>query len=220
MKKGKFDWYIEMAVNVRDNTAPNLSWDALDEAMDACNVRSSSQVDYDDQKAAWEKVAKKMGVTVEALARFVDKDGKADYGFAGMEGLAVLSGNKSLFGKCDYGRAISGGGSSDQFVTSMFYGGKRAKQWTKYVDKMTVENLIEEFRVNMDVADNVVDVAKTNDKNKVKLSVPDERAKAATLKALERMDKWFDFDVDVNETHDMDGDGNGFVLVTTIKGKK
>ena len=138
-----------MAVKIRDNVLPEISEEDFLAAIREVGIASSSDVAYDNQEIGWKKVAAKFGVTIEKLAE-VNRYLNIDPGFPGIEGLAILSGKKELYNESDYGVTEFNSQSGDQFITSMFYGGRRAQNWIKNLKDISIERLAYEMEEGVD----------------------------------------------------------------------
>ena len=196
----KFDEYLEMAVNLRDNTA--LDDDDFVSRIRHEGIKSSSAVLYDNQEDKWRAVADELGMT---LAQLGAAAAKLDKPFEGLEGLAVLSGNKALMDMCDYSHP----GDTNQFITSMFYGGKRAEQWIRYARNVDADALFDELKQDMDWgAVNTEATSIEGDCGNFVATFNSKKSAKAFAAALELMDKWFDFDID------MDNSGGGAVSLS------
>lgn len=201
----KFEEYLEMAVKIRDNILPEISEEDFLAAIEEFDIRSSSDVAYDNQEIKWKKVADKFGVTIEKLGEVVWNLNMGD-NFPGIEGLAILSGKKELYNESDYGMTEFDNRSGDQFITSMFYGGKRAENWVKNLKKVNLDRLASELE-NNDLA--IIPNAKFSFFRGPEVKIinavnmegifTDKADVEKTKKAFELMDKWFDFDLDMTK---------------------
>lgn len=202
----KFEEYLEMAVKIRDNVLSEISEEDFLAAIREVGIKSSYVAAYDNQEIGWKKVAAKFGVTIEKLAeayRYLN----IDPSFPGIEGLAILSGKRELYNESDYGVTEFNSQSGDQFITSMFYGGRRAQNWIKNLRNIYLVRFTEEMEnydrcgshnfISSDSTKSVKMTSTFENKDDV------EKAK----KAFELMDKWFDFDLELNK-----GENGTFVL--------
>jgi len=133
-----FKKYLE---EVRENK--NYYYNLID-SIEKNKIRSSSQVEYDNQLAKWLFVAKDFGFDnlkdfAEDIVKNINLNDSSKY-FDGMEGLAVLSNNQTLLQHCDYNNK-----NSDGLIVSYFYGGKRFRQWAKYCN-INKDTFIQAFK--------------------------------------------------------------------------
>lgn len=182
------------------------------------HVRSSSRVEYDNQEAAWAKVAKAAGFANAAeLAKFVANCFARSIGggwepFPGIEGLAALAHDRritQLMKYTDYATQDDFHGS-DQLIMSFSYGGKRQQQWMKYAgDAMRPRLIAQQIKASADgngllfgaeadlIEPDVVRVRFTADEE-----WSDEDKKM--LKGVfDNSDGVFDFDIDEDEDSDV-----------------
>lgn len=161
-------------------------------------ILSSSAVDYDNQEDKWRKFADKHGYDgKKELANAIVKVATADDldgGFPGMEGLAVVTGNKQLLDASDYACNKS---YSDQLIVSLFYGGKRLKQWKEYAKPyLTPSIFIEEFINAMEYSMlhfEINTLSTSPGKLIIGFNPGDSNSKDKVLELFEAADTLFDF---------------------------
>jgi hypothetical protein len=180
-KNKKLENYItEMGVTYGQGHKrdPFESFDDFQKAVYDSDIASSMDCDYDPQEAKWRKFAENSGYDglkelANAVAKLAGTDPHAQ--FPGIEGLAVLTQNKALLELCDYANV----GNYDIFITSMFYGGNRMKNWKKYAKPwITPQVFIDEL---VEAVDNLstIDVISTVEKvgkNIVRITFGSEKA--------------------------------------------
>jgi hypothetical protein len=147
-KYKKLSEYIEMGVSFNQHQ-PVQKFEEYNDFLNALahsKIKSSMIIGYNNQETEWAKMAQENGYSsIKELANHVAELGgdSIEYdAFEGLEGLAVLSGNKTLMGACDYSKV----GKFDLLIVSMFYGGQRLAQWKKYAKPyITIEKFMNEL---------------------------------------------------------------------------
>lgn len=122
----------------------------INNAVSEVGMRSSSHVEYADQRNRWLKVAEMLDCTLMDLASAIAKAGYNQNSYenylTGVEGLWELTQHRGLYKLTDY--YTSGTPGSDQLVVSYFYGdGGRREKFKKYASNKPADmaNSIAEF---------------------------------------------------------------------------
>lgn len=202
----KLNDYMEMAVKFGASGEPFERFEDFYNALSQQGgkdtaIISSSGVDYNNQEEKWKTFADKYGYDgkkelANAIAKMINES------FPGIEGLAALSGNKTLFEYSDYNMNTN----ADHLIMSLFYGGNRLRQWKQYAKPFITPNNFIEQLINAHDFDAIEFLPRIQreSQNVVKIifeddfDSTDDTQKKRMLKLLENADGLLDFKIAEN----------------------